>query len=30
MLMQQYAFEVQAIIDILQVMQNSGIAWFDI
>lgn len=29
-LLQQYAFEVQAIIDILQVMQSSGIAWTDI
>lgn len=29
-LLQSYAFETQAIIDILHVMQSSGIAWNDI
>ena len=29
-LLQSYAFEVQAIIDIVQVMQSSGIDWWDI
>ena len=28
--LQQYAFEVQAIIDIIHVMQSSGIDWYDI
>ena len=28
--LQQYAFEVQAIIDIIHVMQSSGIDWNDI
>ena len=28
--MQKYIYEVQAIIDILQVMQTSGISWNDI
>ena len=27
MLLQKYAFEAQAIIDILSVMMNSGISW---
>lgn len=29
-LLQKYAFEVQAIIDILQIMTNSGIGWAEI
>ena len=29
-LLQRYLFEVQAIIDILDVMQTSGISWSDI
>jgi predicted ribosome quality control (RQC) complex YloA/Tae2 family protein len=29
-LLQKYIFEVQAIIDILQVMTNSGISWAEI
>ena len=30
LLLQKYIFEVQAIIDILQVMTNSGISWQEI
>ena len=30
LLLQKYIFEIQAIIDILQVMTNSGISWAEI
>jgi hypothetical protein len=30
LLLQKYIFEVQAIIDILKVMMNSGISWPEI